>query len=80
VVELAVEDDGAGFDPALVSGTKLGLIAMRQRAERLGGTVEIQSKPGDGTRVLVSMPAAVTAEMASEQTSAPAESEPVVSA
>ncbi len=41
MVELFVEDDGAGFDPSLVSGTKLGLIAMRQRAERLGGTVAI---------------------------------------
>jgi signal transduction histidine kinase len=55
-VELTVEDDGAGFDPALVSGTKLGLIAMRQRAERLGGRVAIDSRPGAGTRVMVSMP------------------------
>jgi PAS domain S-box-containing protein len=58
VIELSVEDDGAGFDPTLVSGTKLGLIAMRQRAERLGGAVEISSEPGAGTRVTVTMPVA----------------------
>ena len=61
-VELSVEDDGDGFDPALVSGTKLGLIAMRQRAERLGGSVAIESKPGAGTRVEVRVPVEVARE------------------
>jgi signal transduction histidine kinase len=55
-VELAVEDDGAGFDPARVSGTKLGLIAMRQRAERLGGRIEVHSREGRGTRVTIWLP------------------------
>jgi PAS domain S-box-containing protein len=57
-VQVAVEDDGAGFDPAGVSGTKLGLIAMRQRAERLGGTLEVHSREGRGTRVTVTVPLA----------------------
>ena len=55
-VELAVEDDGAGFDPTLVSGTKLGLIAMRQRAERLGGRMEVHSREGRGTRLTIMLP------------------------
>ena len=55
-VELAVEDDGAGFDPARVSGTKLGLIAMRQRAERLGGRMDVHSREGRGTRLTVTLP------------------------
>jgi signal transduction histidine kinase len=55
-VQLAIEDDGAGFDPKVVSGTKLGLIAMRQRAERLGGRFEIHSREGRGTRVTVTLP------------------------
>jgi PAS domain S-box-containing protein len=55
-VELAVEDDGAGFDLTRVSGTKLGLIAMRQRAERLGGRMEVHSREGRGTRVTITLP------------------------
>jgi signal transduction histidine kinase len=56
-IQLAVEDDGAGFDPGGVSGTKLGLIAMRQRAERLGGVIEVHSRAGRGTRITVTVPA-----------------------
>ena len=55
-IQMSISDDGTGFDPTLVSGTKLGLIAMRQRAERLGGQLEISSEPGAGTRVNVTMP------------------------
>jgi signal transduction histidine kinase len=39
-----------------VSGTKLGLIAMRQRAERLGGVLEVHSRAGRGTRITVTVP------------------------
>ena len=60
-IQLAVEDDGAGFDPGGVSGTKLGLIAMRQRAERLGGVIEVHSRAGRGTRITVTVPAAKVA-------------------
>jgi PAS domain S-box-containing protein len=55
-IQLTVSDDGTGFDPTMVSGTKLGLIAMRQRAERLGGRVEISSEPGVGTSLKVTVP------------------------
>ncbi|MCE7001780.1 sensor histidine kinase [Kibdelosporangium philippinense] len=54
VIVLDVRDDGTGFDPLKVNG--FGLIAMRQRARSLCGTVEIESTPGAGTAVSVSVP------------------------
>jgi signal transduction histidine kinase len=53
---LEVCDDGAGFDPALGGGGGFGLPGMRERAERLGGTLQIESAPGAGTRVRVEVP------------------------
>ena len=57
-VSLDVTDDGRGFDPseALKSGG-LGLIGMRERAEALGGSLAIESTPGEGTAVAVTLPA-----------------------
>ena len=47
-----VEDDGAGFDPAGAQARRrLGLISMRERAEALGGTLEVRSTPGAGTTI-----------------------------
>ena len=53
-VELEVVDDGRGFDTGAV-GEKggMGLISMRERAEKLGGTLQVISAPGKGTRVSV---------------------------
>ncbi len=58
---IEVEDDGRGFDPASVStpessGRGLGLLGIRERVELLGGKVTIDSAPGQGTRVAVSVP------------------------
>src|SRR5919202_1561161 len=53
---LEVADDGAGFEPALGGGGGFGLPGMRERAERLGGTLQIESAPGAGTRVRVEVP------------------------
>ena len=51
---LVVEDDGAGFDPARARGGRgFGLVSMRDRAEGLGGRLEVRSAPGAGTRVEV---------------------------
>jgi signal transduction histidine kinase len=51
-VELEVVDDGIGFDPGLASNTGgMGLIIMRERAEKLGGSLTILSSPGAGTKV-----------------------------
>ena len=54
VVEVA--DDGMGFEPSSPEAEGYGLPGMRERAERLGGTVEIDSGPGAGTRVRVEVP------------------------
>ena len=56
---IEVEDDGVGFvedtdRPIIARG--LGLISVRERAARLGGTFNILSTPGEGTRLVVSLP------------------------
>jgi signal transduction histidine kinase len=50
-----VTDDGRGFDPASVQ-TGVGLSAMRERIEGLGGKIEFSSRPGEGTRVEIRIP------------------------
>ncbi|QEH34815.1 Oxygen sensor histidine kinase NreB [Aquisphaera giovannonii] len=52
-VILAVEDDGAGFDTDEASARgRLGLLGMRERMALLGGTLELESRPGAGTTVI----------------------------
>ncbi|CAG0932601.1 two-component system, NarL family, sensor histidine kinase ComP [Thermoflexales bacterium] len=54
---LEVHDDGRGIQASEIAGLhSLGLLGMRERAQRLGGTFEIQGVPGDGTIVTVSIP------------------------
>lgn len=50
-----VSDDGRGFDMASVRAG-VGLSAMRERIEGLGGTLAIYGRPGQGTRVVVRIP------------------------
>jgi signal transduction histidine kinase len=62
VVTLDVRDDGVGFKvPAGsdVRGTGFGLSAMRQRVNRVAGTLAIESEPGAGTAVSARVPAIV---------------------
>ncbi|MCZ2836566.1 sensor histidine kinase [Modestobacter sp. VKM Ac-2985] len=54
-VSVHVEDDGVGFDPAVADG--VGLAGLRDRAEQVGGAVDVVSAPGAGTRVTVRVPA-----------------------
>ncbi len=60
--ELTVSDNGAGFDPASLDGldpSHIGMRNVRERLEKLcGGTMEIDSAPGAGTRITVRIPAA----------------------
>jgi signal transduction histidine kinase len=55
-LELAVTDDGAGYDAAQPPAHGLGLVGMRERVERFGGALEVDSTPGAGTTVRVSLP------------------------
>jgi two-component system sensor histidine kinase UhpB len=58
-VETTVEDNGSGFSVANTESEQLclGLFGMRERAAYAGGSVRIESKPAEGTRVIVSLPA-----------------------
>jgi ligand-binding sensor domain-containing protein/signal transduction histidine kinase len=53
-VQLSVSDDGCGFDVNLKHG--MGLRSMRERVSSIRGTMQIQSAPGHGTRLLVQVP------------------------
>jgi two-component system, NarL family, sensor kinase len=55
-VRLVVEDDGRGFDAFDVPEDRHGLVGMRERAEMLGGTLEVRSDPGAGTRIEANVP------------------------
>jgi signal transduction histidine kinase len=62
-LELAVRDDGVGFDVAKTldlapSCGHLGLLGMKERVQILGGDIEVDSEPGHGTRIRISLPAA----------------------
>jgi signal transduction histidine kinase len=53
---LEIADDGVGFEPGLRGGDGFGLPGMRERAERLGGTLKVESAPGAGTRIRAEVP------------------------
>jgi signal transduction histidine kinase/ligand-binding sensor domain-containing protein len=68
-LELRIRDDGVGFDPAAVAqrvkrGEHLGLLGMNERVLRAGGTIDMDSRPGDGVRIDVSLPYARPGETA----------------
>jgi signal transduction histidine kinase len=52
-IALQVSDDGAGFDPEESFSGHLGLKSMRERVGRLGGTLWVESTPGEGTTIYV---------------------------
>ncbi len=55
---LGVQDDGLGFDTANPhkSGDAFGLVGMRERAGELNGELKIESAPGKGTKVVLTVP------------------------
>lgn len=56
-LQVVVEDDGEGFvHDGSQPGRGLGLMGMRERARNAGGEIEIDSRPGEGTRVTVEIP------------------------
>lgn len=55
-LELKIVDNGSGFDPSGDFAGHLGLRSMRERATRAGGQIKIESSPGNGTAVLLTLP------------------------
>jgi signal transduction histidine kinase len=58
-VKATVEDNGKGFDVETVmaeEGAAHGLRITKDRLEQVGGSFEVESKPGEGTRVAFSVP------------------------
>jgi two-component system, NarL family, sensor histidine kinase LiaS len=53
---LRLADDGHGFDPAKDTGDGFGLQSMSERLAKLGGRVDVESAPGEGTRVICVCP------------------------
>ncbi len=62
VARVTIEDDGQGFDTRAVSRSQdktrgLGLLGMEERAQLAGGSFHLESQPGRGTRVVLTIPA-----------------------
>lgn len=60
-IRITVEDDGVGFDPSRVKARDyskggFGLFNTRERLDQIGGSVEIHSSPGQGTRIILVAP------------------------
>jgi DNA-binding NarL/FixJ family response regulator/signal transduction histidine kinase len=71
--QIAITDDGRGFDvsqTADVDTNHFGLTIMRERAENVGGQLEIRSMPGKGTRVTATLPRFVPTEAKPENPNA----------
>ena len=59
-----ITDDGQGFDLSYalsdkVAKSSIGLVTMKERAEMLGGTLHIETAPGEGTRIFMQMPLSI---------------------
>jgi len=55
LLSLIIIDDGIGFDPTLPSAS-FGLVGMRERVLMLGGDLQLDSAPGEGTHLKVAIP------------------------
>ncbi len=60
-LQLCIQDDGIGFDPTIVReralrGESLGILSMQERVQLLGGQIDFDSLPGQGTRIRVRIP------------------------
>jgi two-component system, NarL family, sensor histidine kinase DegS len=57
MIRVSVDDNGKGFDPvSVLNGSSLGLKLIRERAEMLGGTFDVDSAAGKGSRISFSIP------------------------
>lgn len=55
-LNIEVRDDGMGFDPAQIGAGHYGLIGLRERVQLIGGTLNIESSPGQGTTLKAQLP------------------------
>ena len=55
-LQLEISDNGRGMDLAQSKRKRLGLLGMGERAHMLGGSMQIDSAPGHGTRISVRLP------------------------
>jgi signal transduction histidine kinase len=58
-IRATIADNGRGFDPETIGRSefpRFGLATMRERAEAVGGALEIDAAPGQGTEVRVQVP------------------------
>jgi signal transduction histidine kinase len=53
-VQMTIADDGRGFDPTQAPHHRLGLGIMHERAQAVGAKLQMDSHPGQGTRVIIS--------------------------
>ena len=57
MLRLVVRDNGVGMSPQRISASRsLGLLGMQERAMMFGGNVEVQTAPGKGTCVTLTIP------------------------
>ncbi len=56
ILEIALRDDGVGFDPSVEMGGHYGLVGLRERARLAGGSLELTSEPGVGTTLTLILP------------------------
>lgn len=56
VLTLTIRDDGVGFDPKAIPTDRFGLISMRERANLLNGSLQIDTTAGQGTQIRVTIP------------------------
>ncbi|HYC33767.1 MAG TPA: sensor histidine kinase [Gemmatimonadales bacterium] len=60
LIVLDVQDDGRGLPPGSETGRGYGLTGMRERAERVGGSLSVESAPGEGTTISITLPAVLS--------------------
>jgi signal transduction histidine kinase len=60
-IVVVVQDDGVGFDPALLGRGGLGMLGMQERVQELNGRLRILSQPNQGTTIHVDIPAGAPA-------------------
>jgi signal transduction histidine kinase len=61
-IELQIADDGVGFEPEHTPHGHFGLVGMRERAESIGGSLNLSTRSGAGTTITVHAPRAVITE------------------